>query len=265
LDNFDQIDIVHHSNGDAGWEPFDRHSCGPMPLEAYRRCLELIYGDTRDYLAPLNEIYTKTAQGPIVPFDKGKSIGFKIRLRSKQHHPFVLLRKWRDYRFRQVSYELFQNYGVVVFILIRQDVFRWAVSEYHGDGKGGSGHLQFKLAAKEITRDQIPKLTVNLDAFEKIIRRQEAMIAGKKRLHQALTSRGIAAYPLLYEQFCDDKSTYFRNLLSKLEIRYSDEEIDGALAKGSYYQKVHSTNVGEFFLNADQLIERFGNRFVSWA
>ncbi len=264
LDNFSQIDIIHHDTGDAGWEPFDDYSCGPLTLDDYRRCLELIYGNSQDYLGPLNEIYTKTARGAIVHFDKTKAVGFKMRLKSQQPHWFPLVRLWRNFRFRQVSMEIFRKHDVMVFLLVRQDVFRRALSEYHGDGTGRPGHLQFKLAAGKLAKEEIPRIHVDLKAFGRTLRRCEATLAAKKSLYQTLLKNELAVCPLFYEQFCTDKPAYLRNVLKQLEVQFTEEDITGAIGQGAYFEKVHSDDISDYVENADEVVARYGHRVERW-
>ena len=261
LDNFNAIDIVHQVSN-IGWEPFDLHCCGPISMRNYLRCLELIYSDQTPYMQELNRIYTATAPHPLQPFDKGKSVGFKMRLRPQRTTEW--LRRVLKPAFTHYSINRFRANDVVVFVTVRQDVFRWALSKYHGDGTGRPGHLQFKLAKGKIDRSQIPKTHVDLNAFGRLLERCERQIMLKRRLIARLNRNGVTAWPMLYESFCNDKRGFFAEVLSRLELPLPEHGITAALEKGTRFQKVHGHDVREFVVNADDVMEEFGERYVSW-
>ena len=261
LDNFTEIDVLHHEDND-GWEPFDQHNSGAMSLGNYRRCLDMIYDDTPTDLAALNTIYTRTAKCPLAPFDKTNSVGFKTRLRPFHLRGPAFWRKIHYDRFNRTAFDVLRRHGVLAFVLVRQDVFRWALSKYHGDGSGQSGHLQFRLAEGEIGRKDIPKITVNLAEFEKTVVGCEKIVAKKQALLKELRANGIDASALTYEDFNADRTAYFRRLLDKLQVSASDADIAAAFEKGSHFKKVHSDSIEDFVINADEVIARFGHRFV---
>jgi hypothetical protein len=261
LDNFDSIDIVHQvANG--GWEPFDLNCSGPISSRDYSRCLELIYGDDSNYMDRLNAIYTRTAKNPLRPFNKDNSVGFKMRFRPQHSNRWLKL--LTGPRFRSSSIRCFRDNDVVVFVTVRQDVFRLALSKYHGDGSGKPGHLQFKLADNEIDRAQIPKIQVDLDAFRKVLARCERRLEQKRRLLERLGRNGVTAWPLFYESFCNDKKAFFTDVLARLELPSTEEDIDAVLEKGTQFKKVHSHDIREFVVNADEVLEEFGEPYISW-
>lgn len=58
--------------------------------------------------------------------------------------------------------KILRRNDTVVFLAVRQDVFRWGLSKYHGDGTGQPpGHLQFKLARGELQKSEIGKIHVD--------------------------------------------------------------------------------------------------------
>jgi hypothetical protein len=261
LDNFSAIDIVHQVPNN-GWEPFDLHRCGPISMRNYLRCLELIYSDQTPYMQELNRIYTATAPHPLQHFDKGKSVGFKMRFRPQRTKEW--LRRVLEPAFTHYSIRRFRANEVVVFVTVRQDVFRWALSKYHGDGTGRAGHLQFKLAKGKIDRSQIPKTHVDLNAFGRLLESCERQILLKRRLIARLNRNGVTAWPMLYESFCNDTRGFFAEVLSRLELPSTEHGITAALEKGTRFQKVHGHDVREFVVNADDVMEEFGERYVSW-
>lgn len=261
LDNFDEIEIVRQ-DASSGWEPFDLHCCGPISLPNYLRCLDLIYGDQTPYMDELNRIYSATAKHPLRAFDKAKSVGFKMRFQPQRDN--VWLHRLLKRPFTYFSIQRFRKNDVFVFVTVRQDIFRWALSKYHGDGTGKPGHLQFKLARGTITRSEIPKIRVDPDAFSEVLEECERLIAQKRRLLERLSRSGVRAAPMFYESFCDDQAAFFADVMSKLELPVTQEDIAAALDKGTRFQKVHSHDISEFVINADEITERFGDRYVHW-
>ena len=277
LDNFEKISIIHQVDN-QGWEPFDRHNCGPMSLTNLKKCLELIFSNASINFSELNQIYTQTATRPLeIINDNNTAVGFKMRFRApadKFSNITNIIKRWDglseiydEYRIKplkQIMFEVLKKYNVVVFLAVRQDIFRWGLSKYHGDGTGKPGHLQFKLADGRIRKDEIGKVYVDLSRMEKIIRKCEKSHAKKRILVKELESAGIQTHPICYEDFQADKQRYFFNVLNLLEISTTKEEIDAAQNQGAYFKKVHSDDISEFVINHKEVNERFGGRFISW-
>src|SRR5690606_27616644 len=129
LDNFAGIDVLHHDDNE-GWEPFDQHNSGAMALNDYRRCLDMIFDDTPTDMAAVNALYTKTSKRPLAPFDKKNAIGFKTRLRPFHVPGPGFWRRRQNAKFRASAFESLRRNRVMAFVLVRQDVFRWALSKY---------------------------------------------------------------------------------------------------------------------------------------
>jgi hypothetical protein len=161
---------------------------------------------------------------------------------SRWHKLSKIVAKYYTQSFRRMMINLLQRNNVVVFLAVRQDVLRWGLSKYHGDGTGKPGHLQGKLASGEITRDKI----------------------GKIHVEEELKLSGIQTYPLCYEDFLTDKQKYISQIFNFLELKISKEEIDDALKRGQYFKKVHSDDISNFVENHKEVKEKFGDRFVSW-
>lgn len=244
LNNFGQISIVHQT-GNTGWEPFDLHNSGAMPLENFVQCLELVLNKAPLELERLNQIYTQTAKAALEAFNKDNAVGFKIRFKPR---PYM-----------QALFDLAKRNGVVVFMVIRQDVLRWALSKYHGDGMGEKGHLQFKLAKGEIRKDQIGKIYVDCDELKKIISQCKKSHAHKRNLKRAMRQKGIEVHQLSYEEFLNDRFGYFQRICTVLELTMSSDEINSALNKGAYFKKVHSDQIADFVENHQEVLERFGH------
>ncbi len=229
LDRFERISIVHQV-GDAGWEPFDPHNCGPMPLADLAACLDLLLGAGPLDLARLNAIYTRTAAKPLAPVDQSGSVGLKMRFRPPRQavRAEPSARWWRRARarreaaresrhFQAAMLDVLRRNRAVACLAVRQDLLRWALSRYHGDGTGRPGHLQFKLARGEIRRDQIASIRVDCARLERLIEGCEAAHRRKRALRDALERAGIPVFPLRYEDFCSDPRAYFARLGEILE------------------------------------------------
>jgi hypothetical protein len=207
-------------------------------------------------------VYTRTARHPLAAFDKSKSVGLKMRFWPQRDD--VRLRWLLTPVFRYYSSRAFRANNVVAFVTVRQDVFRWALSKYHGDGTGRPGHLQFKLASGKVDRAELPKIKVDPQEFGHLLMRCERTVAEKRRLIESLNRSGVTAWPMLYESFRTDPRAFFGEILSRLDVPWSDSDISAALDCGTRLQKVHSDDIHEFVINADEVLDRFGERYVTW-
>ena len=274
LDNFKQISIVHQA-GDRGWEPFTHNSCGWLRVRELTRCFDLIFDKNPLDLDRLNGIYAKKAAAPLDAIDKSGSVGFKMRVVP----PNPIERMWlgfmndlsqtltrKDYSrsFERTMIETSKANDLVVFFAVRQDVFRWALSKYHGDGTGKPGHIQFKLASGSISQSEIEKIYVDPDGFEEVVQACETSHANKRRLMGEFEAAGVPVHPLRYEDFLTDKTRYFTRLLELLEIDISHAELESALELGSNFKKVHSDDISDFVENHEEVTEIFGERYVKW-
>jgi len=281
LDNFKDVSIVHLVPGDErapdGWEPFDKHQGGRMSLRVLKRCLNLVLSESAIDFERLNKIYTKKAIRPLEPIDpRVAAIGFKMRYHPPSRPRYASMFRRvsprifralvrRHYRaFERMIIDVLQRNDVVVFIAVRQDVFRWGLSKYHGDGTGKKGHLQFKLASGEIDKGDIGKISVDTDRLERIIAKCEEAHTLKRRLLEKLAAAGIRAYPLLYEDFLENKPRFFAETLAHLGMQVSPEEIESALGQGAVFKKVHSDDISSFVENHEEVKRKFADRFVSW-
>jgi LPS sulfotransferase NodH len=161
-------------------------------------------------------------------------------------------------------FKIFRRHDVVVFIAVRQDVLRWALSKLHGDGTGRPGHLQFRLSRGRIRREDIPALAVDCDALDRVIGECESMHRDKAQLLDELRATGISAHPVLYERFCDDPLAFFAEMLEHIEKHADPAEISAVLERGTEFQKVHSPDIADFVVNHEEVLERFSTRFVAW-
>jgi hypothetical protein len=260
LNNFEQISIVHQVKT-QDWEPFDIHNRGAMTLGNLERCLDMVYNKASINFEQLNHIYTRTAKKPLEVFRGNGVTGLKMRLTtpSKNSRYWNTLPKtFTDDSFRRMMFDVLKRNDVVVFVALRQDILRWALSKYHGDGTGRPGHLQFKLANGKIRRDSIGKIHVDSTRFKTIISQCEEAHAYKRRLMEDFKLAAVRTHFLIYEDFLTDKQKYLNRIFDILELNTSTQEIDAALKKGTYFEKVHSDDITNFVVNHEEVMEKFG-------
>lgn len=276
LNNFDQISVLHHDH-QSGWEPFGQKSCESISFRDLEESLKLILNNEAVDVDRFNEIYNKTGKKPLVISNPNGSVGFKMRFEPPRKFAVTLRRLSMWYwgggkilldiysrRFKKMMFDLLKRNNVAVFFAIRQDVLRWALSIYHGDGTGKPGNLQWKLANGAISKDQIGEIDVDCNRLEKIVSRCERSLAIRQELMHELEQAGIKVFPLLYEDFMKDKLSYFQRVCKILGIAITEVEINAAINKGAHFKKVHSNQLSDFVENHQEVMEKFGDRFVSW-
>lgn len=280
LNNFDQVSILHHDIK-SGWEPFAPTPSGSIPLHNLKQCLEIVFNGKPIDIDRLNQIYTKTAKRPITIKNPNGAIGFKMRFEPPNKFAVTLrriavwyrvggtmLRKIYNSRFEKMMIELFKKNDVAVFFVVRQDVLRWALSIYHaiyGDKAGKRGNLQWKLVNGEISKDKMGKTKIDCKKLERIILRCEQSLAIRHEIRCKLEQAGIKVYSLMYEDFLQDKQSYLQRVFEILEIPITEEEINAAINKGAFFQKVHSNQLSDFVENHQQVMEKFRDRFAVWS
>jgi hypothetical protein len=274
LDKFPQVAVVHQVDR-QGWEPFDRHNCGPMSLSALETCLEEIFGADQIDIDRVNRTYGKTASRDLAFDTSAKIIGFKMRYASPSVAPVAgdvfgivdsvrrLRRRRENVRFHRMMLSLLRRHDVVVLMAIRLDTLRWALSKYHGDGNCRPGHLQFRLASGALRRTDIGKFTVDLDVLGEVIDQCRQRQLEKQELVSAMQRCGIRAHLIVYEEFLTDKLGYFQKLFDYLGSPVEPAEVTSALAQGAYFQKVHSDDISEFVVNSADVIARFGTHSLT--
>jgi hypothetical protein len=276
LDKFEQITILHQENN-TGFEPFDRHNCGRMPLRDLKKCLDMIFGCGPTDIDQLNSVYTKTAKRPLDIIDGEGAVGFKMRFTAPNSDPLRMngrfgasklltrsIGQLHNRSFKKMMFDILKRHDVTVLMAVRQDVLRWGLSKYHGDGTGKPGHLQFKMARGAIGRDDIGKIRVDCSRLEKIISACEAVHAENRQLIDEFKQSGIRAHPILYEEFVADKRSYLNALFEILELEITEDEIARVLSQEEYLKKVHPDEISEFVENHEEVMKRFSDRFVSW-
>ena len=260
LNNFEQISIIHQVNT-QDWEPFDIQNRGAMTLRNLERCLGMVFNRESINFKQLNQIYTRTAKMPLDESSRNEVTGLKMRFTTPGKNSPFWNRSPKDFTddaFRLMMFDVLKRNDVVVFLALRQDILRWALSKYHGDGTGQPGHLQFKLASGKIKRNAIGKIHVDSTRLETIISQCVEAHARKRRLMEDFNQAGIQNHFLVYEDFLTDKQKYLHRILDILELKPSTEEIGAALKKGTYFEKVHSDDITNFVVNHEEVIEKFG-------
>ena len=270
LNNFEKVSIVHRADS---WEPFDRHACGPISLRDLRACLELLFADGPADFGRLNEIYLKSAKKPLKEIDTSVPVGFKMRFApTVPALPYIDGFSFWNRRieaitmsqYRRMMFDVLKKNNVTAFIAVRQDLLRWALSKYHGDGTGKPGHLQFKVARGKADSVHLEPITVDCVRLGSLIAQCKGAHARKKRLMEDLRSQGISAHPLRYEDFIGCKEQYFSRFFELLGVEMSIAEIQEALSKGSHFKKVHPDDISEFVSNYEEVLDRIGSPFIPW-
>ena len=260
LDKFEEISIIRTAD-DLAWEPFSTYNCGPMANNDLKQSLDILLNKSKIDFNHLNQIYTKTASKPLVDIGERKgAVGFKMRF-----YPTDPTDPTGSKLYAPMIFELLKRNNIMVFMAVRQDVLRLALSRYHGDGSGKAGFLQFKLAKGKINREHIGKIKVDCIRLEKIIASCEESHFKKRRLMTIMKSFGIQTVPLFYEDFLKDKKQYFKQMLKKLNIDISEKELEKVSNADAYFKKVHSDDISSFVENHEEVLEKFGNRFNSWS
>jgi len=276
LNNFHQISIIHQINS-SGWEPFDKHNCGALTLKNLEKCLDIIYNKGSIDIKQLNDIYCKTSILPLEEINRNGIVGLKMRFNNYRENPLYiksfptwnralrgLIKNYYARPYKHMLINLLKRNDIVVFFPVRQDILKWGLSRYHGDGTGKGGHLQFDLASGKISIDQIGKIQVDCSRLNKFIMECEKLHAQKHKLMEELSLANIPVYPLCYENFLENKQKYFKQIFKYLDLKISNDELNNALKDGAYFKKVHSDNISNFVVNYQEVIERFGNSFRSW-
>ena len=270
LNNFPQIDIILTTKND-GLEPFDFHTCGAISNADLENCLNYIYQSEYTPIDIINSIYKKKAQTTLKKFSYNNSRGLKMRFKSPgsinnkvEESCLNSTTNYEEKIFQEIMFNTLKKHKVVVFITVRQDIMRWALSKYHGDGTGKPGHLQFKLQDGRISRKDIRSIKIDIKRFKEIINQCYHIINQKIRLYHELKENNIDTYPVFYEQFSHNKVTYFSEFLDKIEINNNVDLINNVLEQGEHFEKVHNDDISTFVENHEEILSMFGNEYLKW-
>jgi len=131
LNNFEQISIIHQVNT-QDWEPFDIHNRGAMTLENLERCLDMVFNKESINFKQLNQIYTRTAKKPLEEFSRNEVTGLKMRFTTPGKNSLfwnTLPKNFTYDSFKLMMFNVLKRNDVVVFLALRQDILRWALSK----------------------------------------------------------------------------------------------------------------------------------------
>jgi hypothetical protein len=262
LDGFDAVSVVHQADG--GWEPFDAHNCGRMRLGDLERCLRFLYAPGPVDIDAVNRLYLATGTKPLAPVEAGAAVGFKMRFRPPRRSRFGRLRRLQQRRFEARLTSVLRELDVTVFMAVRQDILRWALSKYHGDGSGSPGHLQFALAEGTISRADIGRIHVDLPELGRILDACRRDHARKRSIVDELSRQGVRTAVLRYEDFVADPHAFFAAALGAIDVEPGPGEIEAVLARGTKFEKVHADDLREFVENPDEVLATYGDAFVAW-
>jgi len=220
-----------------GFEPFDTHHMKTRLVGTdLRRIFDLIYNKSyptaADHNKQIKQIYQKYTTVSVPAVNKSKSVGFKMRPRDMT----------------DIIPTLKKN-GVVVFVLIRRDIARQAVSMC------STNRLQFDLKAGKI--EQNPKHTINLRTLDRNIKTCKHVLKQKQYLINMLKKQGISVHPIYYEEFCKNKLNFFKTFLTKIDVTLSDSELKKLATSQIPFKKVHDNEIKKFVINYTQVVSFF--------
>ena len=275
LHNLEAFSIVHvKSDEQSGpqWEPFEYLKCGPMPNKTLLTIFDEIFSGRHVDMAAINEAYQRTARFRIGVIDQTKSVGFKMRMHAPsrvlaqniQSSPQWLQffqRRYNQYLLRDLKqklFPLFREHQVVVFMAVRQDILRWALSTYHGDGTHSYGHLQGDAQAEQT------KIHVDIDRLNDFILRCKYIHNNKRDLVKELTHYGVQVEILRYEDFAADAPHHIMTVCKILGVNTTKQDIDDAFAAGIKFKKVHAHDISTYVENYTEVLDHFGDCHEAW-
>ena len=273
-DRFANISIVHHDNG-RGWEPLEPYQLGEdVKQHDIDELLSLIYSKPRNGEVLRKAYRKKVPNRQLVDLPSENAVGLKMRWKPPRRVHFdkpwldlpvnriLKTRRHRAYRDSMVA--TLHEHGVVPMLAVRQNIFRWALSKYHGDGQGNKGHLQFKLAYGELSREDIPTIHVDLKQFGHVLDQCRRLHDQKREFVAWMASQGLEVWPLKYETFLQEPNRFFRQMLTRLGHKGREEDIRRVLNEDIKLQRVHSGHISEYVENHEELTSTYGSCFESW-
>ena len=273
LDQFQGISVVRQVDK-KGWEPFDWYKHRSLTPATLMQCLDLLFSPGEANKEKLNRLYLKSAKRALDDYDKAGSVGFKMRVNLPPEpgragrifdrlspawiRKLNLAQRWFEYRLISIL----KKHRIVVLVAVRQDLLRWALSKYHGDGTGKEGHLQFKIAFGDMNRADIPAIEVDPARLRELINERIHMVNNKLRLMRKMNRRGVMAQTVIYEEYLENPKAFFRQLLDAIGHPVNEDEIARVIENGSPIQKVHSNDISEFVSNHEEIEAEFGESFI---
>ena len=274
-DRIPQVRVVHHTN-DQGWEPLEPFLLGQDLRRAeLGELMSAVYAKPRN-MGALRPLYAqKVPNRELVELPEDRSIGLKMRWKPPRVFysgwPVVdlpvnkLFKGMRNQRYMEMMVRILREADVVPMLAVRQNIFKWALSKYHGDGSGKKGHLQFKLASGELDRKDIPRIEVNLNRFGRLVDECRRKHDAKRLFVDRMKQEGLMVQPLLYESFLEDRVAFFSRFLSCLGHDVPRRDLEKTLAGDISLKRVHKGPLSDYVENHEALERRFGSAFESWA
>jgi hypothetical protein len=105
---------------------------------------------------------------------------------------------------------------------------------------------------------------VDPDVLEQKLEQCQAIHAGKRRMKQVLEEAGLDGVLVRDEDLLSDEADLMRRMLVALGHDPAEHDLRDALALDIHVKRVHGEDLSEFFLNADELLARFSDRFEVW-
>lgn len=209
------------------YEPFDNcHLKKSLKGDDLTNLFKAVF--TNDKKSASN-IYNKYSDSKL-ELKTNRSVGFKMRWRS----------------FNDVS-SVLRDEKVVVFILIRKNILKSAVSRCK------SNSMQFKLIKKEI--EQNPKTVLNLKLLKEKLLLCEQILKDKEDQVNRCKQMNVEVHKIYYEDYCNDKVKFFTDVLGKLEINLTDEQLEQFAFSTNYFKKVHDDDIRKFVVNYDEVLK----------
>ena len=252
------------------------------PLEPYRLGYDVtqneLNGSTSSTpdraMVRFRNVRSKVADRKLIALPSKASVRLKMRWKPPRilhvgadvvDLPVNRIFKRQRYRaYREYMVDMLHENNVVPMLAVRQNIFKWALSKYHGDGQGKVGHLQFQLASGAIKKSDIPKIHVDLKRFGRLIEQCRRKHDRKREFVEWMMRRGMQVQPLLYESFLNQPIGFFGNFLNQLGHDAHLAEIKDVLTQDIELQRVHSGALSEYVENHEELEETFGSCFESW-
>lgn len=213
------------------YEPLDNcHLKQPLNNPDLLNLLNYIYNtNIKHRHQQASTIYSRYSDKQLCEFNDNKSVGFKMRVRD-----------WPTLE------KVFKQHNVVVFVLIRQNLLKLAISKCQPNS------MQFKLINKEIPTN--PKLTIDFNTLTQNITVCRDLLKYKQDIITRCSTIGITCHPLFYEEYCDNKELFLSKILKILDIHMPQSDIQQLANSPNYFKKVHSDKLSDFITNYPELV-----------
>ena len=116
----------------------------------------------------------------------------------------------------------------------------------------------------QTAKSPLNKIYVDCSYLETLISQCESRIQSNRDLIEWFQGAGVKAYPLLYEDFCDHKLSYFKRFFELIRVKVTEPEIETILTNETYFKKIHSPDISNFVINHKEVMDKFGDRYIVW-